>query len=136
VREGRDLVVFGYGPWLLSNAWHASDALQRTSGLTTRLVNLPWLSRVDPGWLEDTIGDRRAVLLLDNHYVHGGQGDMLAAAIAALGLDPAVSVARAGVTTLPQCGTNDEVLEHHGLDIASLIAASQAIVAHHRVGTR
>ena len=136
VREGRDLVVFGYGPWLLSNAWHAADALQRTSGLTTRLVNLPWLNRVDPGWLEDTIGDRRAVLLLDNHYVHGGQGDMLAAAIAALGLDPAVSVARAGVTTLPECGTNDEVLEHHGLDIASLIAASQAIVAYHRVGTR
>src|SRR5688572_16057685 len=48
VREGRELVVFGYGPWLLSNAWHAADELQRNAGITTRLVNLPWLNRVDP----------------------------------------------------------------------------------------
>src|SRR6185503_9677966 len=34
VRDGRDLVVVGYGPWLLSNAWHAADDLERTAGLT------------------------------------------------------------------------------------------------------
>ena len=58
VRDGRDLVVFGYGPWLLSNAWHAAEELERTRGLTTRLINLPWLNRVDPGWLREAIGDR------------------------------------------------------------------------------
>ena len=135
-REGHDLVVFGAGPWLLSNAWHAAEELQKNAGLTTRLVNLPWLNRVDPVWLRETIGDRRAVLLLDNHYVHGGQGDMIAAAIAALGLTPAAAVGRAGVTELPECGTNDEVLEYHGLDIASLVTASEAIVARQRIGAR
>jgi len=126
--------VFGYGPWLLSNAWHAADELQRNAGITTRLVNLPWLNRVDPAWLREAIGDRRAVLLLDNHYVHGGQGDMLAAAIAVLGLDPVASVARAGVATLPECGTNDEVLAHHRLDIPSLVQAFQAVVDRRRAG--
>jgi hypothetical protein len=29
-------------------------------------------------------------------------------------------VTRLGVTSLPECGTNDEVLQHHGLDVASL----------------
>jgi transketolase len=134
VREGRELVVFGYGPWLLSNAWHAADELQRNAGVTTRLVNLPWLNRVDPIWLREAIGDRRAVLLLDNHYVHGGQGDMLAAAIASLGLEVA-SVGRAGVMMLPECGTNDEVLSHHGLDIPSLVKAFQAAVGRQRAGT-
>ena len=123
VREGRDLVVFGYGPWLLSNAWHAAEELHQKTGLTTRLVNLPWLNRVDPAWLEKTIGDHRTFVLLDNHYVHGGQGEMLAAAIASLGLEPAAGVARVGVTALPECGTNDEVLAHHGLDIPSLVKA-------------
>jgi transketolase len=135
VRDGRDLVVFGYGPWLLSNAWHAAEQLQKSSGLTTRLVNLPWLNRVDSTWLENTIGDRRAVLLLDNHYEHGGQGEMLAAAIAVLGLDPVVRVARAGVATLPACGTNDEVLAHHGLDIAALLRAFQSTVSRQRAGS-
>jgi hypothetical protein len=46
---------------------------------------------------------------------------MLAAAIAELGLDPAARVSRIGVTELPECGTNDEVLAHHGLDVAGLV---------------
>jgi transketolase len=126
VREGADVVVFGYGPWLLSHAWHAAAELERTAGIAVRVVNLPWLNRVDPGWLADTIGGSRSIVTLDNHYVHGGQGEMIAAAVAGLGLDPGVSVTRVGVTELPVCGTNDEVLEYHGLDIPSLAAAFRA----------
>jgi transketolase len=132
VRDGRDLVVIGYGPWLLSNAWHAAEDLERTVGVTTRLINLPWLNRVDTGWLREAIGDRRALVLLDNHYVRGGQGDMVAAAVAELGLDPAVTVGRAGVTELPECGTNDEVLEYHRLDIPSLAKTFRAALATRR----
>jgi len=132
VRDGGDLLVVGYGPWLLSNAWHAAEQLERAAGVTTRLVNLPWLNRVDRDWLRDTIGERRALVLLDNHYVRGGQGDMLAAAVAELGLEPAVYVRRAGVTELPQCGTNDEVLEYHRLDTPSLVNTFRAAVARRR----
>ncbi|MGH9253125.1 MAG: transketolase C-terminal domain-containing protein [Vicinamibacterales bacterium] len=120
VREGTDVVVFGYGPWLLSNAWHAAAEAEQSAGLSTRLVNLPWLNQVDAAWLRETIGATRAVVTLDNHYVRGGQGEMIAAAIAGLGLDPVVTVSMIGVTELPECGTNDEVLAYHGLDIASL----------------
>jgi len=134
VRDGRDVVVIGYGPWLLSNAWHAIEGLAR-SGVTIRLVNLPWLNRVNPAWLREAIGDCRSVVLLDNHYAHGGQAEMLAAAVAALALDPVVRVSRLGVTELPECGTNDEVLEYHGLDIASLTEAFRAVSASRLPGT-
>lgn len=130
-RLGRDAVVFGYGPWLLANAWHAAEELEQSTGTSLRVVNLPWLNRVDASWLRDTIGDCRAIATLDNHYVHGGQGEMLAAAIAELGLDPAVRVVRIGVTTLPECGTNDEVLARHGLDVAGLVAQLRAAVRPH-----
>ena len=122
-------MVFGYGPWLLSNAWHAADELQKSVGITTRLINLPWLNRVDSSWLRDVIGDRRAVLLLDNHYVSGGQGERLAAAVAELGLEPVASVTRVGVTELPECGTNDEVLAYHRLDIPSLVQVFRGALA-------
>jgi transketolase len=121
VREGDDLVVFGYGPWLLSNAWHAAEELQQTAGVSTRLVNLPWLNRIDGAWLAGVIGRRRVVVTLDNHYVRGGQGEMIAAAIARLALEPVPAVTQIGVTSLPECGTNDEVLAHHRLDVASLV---------------
>jgi hypothetical protein len=33
-----------------------------------------------------------------------------------------------GVTSLPECGTNDEVLEFHALDVASLATRFRAAV--------
>jgi transketolase len=130
VRAGTDAVVFGYGPWLLSNAWHAGEQIQGTSGASIRIVNLPWLNRVDAGWLRQMIGDCRTVITLDNHYVHGGQGEMLAAAIAELALSPAVRVSRIGVAELPACGTNDEVLAYHRLDVPGLAEQFRRVLAH------
>ena len=124
VRPGSDVVVIGYGPWLLSNAWHAAEEAAR-GGVSVKVVNLPWLNRVDPEWLREVIGASRVVITLDNHYLQGGQGQMVAAAIARLGLEPAVAVSSIGVAELPECGTNDEVLDYHGLDIASLARAFQ-----------
>jgi transketolase len=128
VREGTDLVVFGYGPWLLANAFEAAAQLEE-AGISVRLINLPWLNRVDAGWLREAVGAGRAIVTLDNHYVQGGQGEMLAAAIAGLGLDGAPRVTRVGVTELPECGTNDEVLAYHRLDVPSLAAAFRAALA-------
>ena len=84
-REGADGVVFAYGPWMVSNAWHAADEVEAATGARLAVVVLPWLNRVDDAWLREAIGARRAVITLDNHYVQGGQGEMLAAAIARLG---------------------------------------------------
>ena len=128
-REGPDALIIGYGPWMLANAFEAAEDLQQRAGIDARIVALPWLNRVDPGWLKQTIGSRRAVVTLDNHYVHGGQGDMVAAAIAELAIDPAVRVTRIGVEELPECGTNDEVLAHHRLDVAGLVSRLETALA-------
>jgi transketolase len=128
VRDGADAVVFGYGPWLLANAFEATEEIEASTGASVRIVNLPWLNRVDAHWLRTIIGPRRSIVTLDNHYVRGGQGEMIAAAIGELGLQPGARVTRVGVTELPECGTNDEVLEHHGLDVAGLVKALRAVV--------
>jgi transketolase len=136
VRQGNEAIVFAYGPWLLSNAWQAAEQLQHATGASIRIVNLPWLNRVDTGWLQETIGECRTVITLDNHYVHGGQGEMLAASIAKLGLDPAVRVSSVGVTELPECGTNDEVLAYHRLDVPGLLEQFRRALEHARGHTQ
>ena len=120
LRPGKDAVVIGYGPVLLPQAWKAADILRERHGLDVAIVNLPWLSRVDADWLRRTIAGRRAVFTLDNHLVNGGQGRMIAAAIAELALDRAPLVRRFGLKDFPVCGQNDEVLQAHGLDASSL----------------
>jgi transketolase len=123
LRDGHDAVVFGYGPWMLANAFEAAAQIEQDTGATIRLVNLPWLNRVDAGWLREVIGPCRSLVTLDNHYVRGGQGEMLGAAIAELGLPGAPRLTRVGVSELPECGANDEVLAYHGLDVPGLVKA-------------
>lgn len=128
VREGSDALAFGYGPWMLANAWEAADRLA-AEDVSLKIVNLPWLNRIDEAWLRDTIGACRRIITLDNHYVHGGQGDMIAAAIARLGFDGGMRVTRIGVTELPECGANDEVLRYHRLDAAGLLDQCRVALA-------
>ena len=115
---GDEVVVIGYGPVLLPEAWHAVHFLARSHGKQARLVNLPWLNRVDSDWLRQTIGDARCVVTLDNHYISGGQGELIAAALSAL--ERTVRWIPLGLTAIPHCGQNAEVLSAHRLDATSL----------------
>jgi transketolase len=115
---GDEVVVIGYGPVLLPEAWYAVHLLVRSHGKQAKLVNLPWLNRVDADWLKETVGDAHCVVTLDNHYVSGGQGEMIAATLSAL--QSGVKWLPIGLDSIPLCGQNAEVLSAHGLDAASL----------------
>jgi transketolase len=118
--EGGDAVLFGYGPVLLSQAYRAVALLRERHDLAVRLINLPWLNQVDADWLAGEVAGVPAVFTLDDHYVDGGQGQMLTARLAELGLAPMPRVERFGVRSIPACGQNDEVLRAHRLDAESL----------------
>ncbi|HEX3276255.1 MAG TPA: transketolase C-terminal domain-containing protein [Gemmatimonadales bacterium] len=125
--DGGDAVLFGYGPVMLAEAFDAASLLRERHGFGLRVVNLPWLNLVDDAWLVREIGDVRHVVTLDDHYVHGGQGELLAARIAELGVGVG-PVHRFGIRSIPACGQNDEVLRAHRLDAESLAADILAAV--------
>jgi transketolase len=108
--EGEDGWFVTTGPVMVAQAWAAAEELGGWG-----VIAMPWLRDVDGAWLAEVTGGA-AVVTLDNHYVSGGQGD---AVLAALGR----GVARRGVDHVPVCGTNEEVLRAHGLDSASLVAS-------------
>ena len=129
--EGEDAILFAYGPVLLAQAYEAAVRLRKEQGVGLTVINLPWLNRVDDSWLLDTIGDCRQVFTLDDHYVAFGQGQMLAARIAALG-PPGVVVRQLGLDALPVCGQNSEALVAHELDAGSLARQVAAVVQRER----
>jgi transketolase len=131
--EGDDAIVFSYGPVLLSQAFEASTILREERGIGLTVVNLPWLNRVDDRWLLETVGDCRHVFTLDDHYVAFGQGQMLAARLASVGLAPGTQIRQLGLTELPACGANGEALSAHELDAASLAREVSVAVERERL---
>jgi transketolase len=123
LREGADVALVGYGPLLMTNAWRAADELA-AQGVAAAVINLPWLNRIDDEWVAETFTRFPAVVTLDNHYVTLGQGVMVAAALARTGVR--AELRSLGLTDVPVCGNNAEVLAHHGLDGPSI---AQAVLA-------
>jgi transketolase len=129
LREGSDATFVTTGPVLVSQAWRACELLA-AEGVSAGLVALPWLRDVDGAWLAEAVPDGLLVTL-DNHYLAGGQGDAVLAALSESAPAHAARVRRLGVDRVPVCGTNDEVLRAHALDAESVArrVASLVVVA-------
>ncbi|MCW5622448.1 MAG: hypothetical protein KIS79_15175, partial [Burkholderiales bacterium] len=109
-----------YGPVMLSSAFRAAELLAAQDALSVQVVNLPWLNFVDGTWLAELAGRYRYVFTLDNHYVVGGQGDRIRATLLERPPGAIPKLYGLGLTTIPTCGSNPEVLLRHGLDAQSL----------------
>jgi len=117
LKPGTDVALVGYGTVLLSNAWRAAEELA-AQGISAAVIDLPWLNRIDDPWVREALGGFKHIVTLDNHYLEFGQGVMVAAALARTGVRAGVT--QIGLTEIPACGTNAEVLAYHGLDGASI----------------
>ena len=115
VRDGTDAVLFAYGPVMLHEALLAADRLAE-QGTSLKVVNMPWLNRADPGWVEGVMGECDTAFVVDNHSPYGGLGDCLRNCETMRGR----RLVKFAVDDFPACGTPPEALRHHGLDGESL----------------
>ena len=119
ITEGADAVLIGSGPTLLVQAVKAARALG-AEGIGLSVVNLPWLNRMDSGWLASLAEGRRLLVTLDDHYLEGGQGQKVLAALASRGVS--IPTLRIGLDGVPPSGSPGEVLERLGLDAEGIAA--------------
>ncbi len=113
LREGEDAVLLAYGPVLLNEALLAAELLSEEN-VQLRVVNMPWLNRVDQDWVAVEVAPHPHVLVLEDHAPVGALGDALRRVL--VGREITVY----GVEGWPACGTPEEVLRFHQLDGASL----------------
>ena len=109
--EGDDAVMFSYGPVMLTQAVKAAELLKEEHGLGLRVINLPWLNHVDADWLRSSVEDFKYIFTLDDHFEKGGQGEMLGCQLAEMDKFSGYHLHRFGISEIPVCGLNDEVLQ-------------------------
>ena len=117
--EGGDAVLMAYGPVMLHEALAAAELLA-ARGFGLKVVNMPWLNRVDVAWVRGMLELSPALYVLEDHHPAGGLGDALLSALAPAGILDGRRFAKLAVEELPAWGTPPEVLKFHGLDGASL----------------
>ena len=116
LRDGGDVVLLSYGPVMLHEGLVAAEQLAVNHQVSTRVVAMPWLNRLDPDWLASEVAGYEHIVVLEDHAPVGGLGDAVRRAL------PGRTLTVFGVEGWPACGTPDEALRFHGLDGASLAA--------------
>jgi transketolase len=119
--EGKDALMFAYGPVMVHEALLAQELLAER-GVNLKVVNMPWLNRINTQWLLDTIQPYELVSVLEDHHPAGGLGDHMLAILAEHRSNPLAKrrVVKFAVESWPACGTPAEALQFHRLDGASL----------------
>jgi len=120
LQEGTDAVLFAYGPVMLHEALVAARLLKER-GVFLKVVNLPWLNRVDDQWLKEVINGFDAIYVMDDHSEYGGLGDCLLNALTASGSLRDKRLIKIAIEDFPVCGTPAEVLDYHKVSAQSLV---------------
>ncbi len=128
LKPGTNAVLFAYGPVMLNEALCASEILENQS-ICVKVINMPWLNRIDRNWLVDVIGDINHVFVIDNHDRFGALGDFMLNTIIATPSLRNKKFTKFAVEEYPACGTPQEVLKYHRLDGESLAERIKSIVA-------
>ena len=120
VRQSADdaATVIGAGVTLFE-ALKAYDELQKQR-ITIRVIDLYSLQPVDAATLLRCARETKGRLItVEDHYVGGGVGDAVAAAVATEGF----TVKRLAVREIPRSGTPDELLDRYGISARHIVAA-------------
>ena len=122
ILDGQDAVLFAYGPVMLNEAIVAAETL-RKQDLSLKVVNLPWLNRIDEDWFRELVAAFETVFILDNHSQFGGLGDQVLNTAQKLDGLRAKRYIKFAIIDYPACGRPQEVLAYHKLDGKSIAAS-------------
>jgi transketolase len=124
--DGKDAILFGYGPVMLHEALLASEYLDKIDfGL--KIINMPWLNKIDNNWLKNLVKDYDKIYVIEDHSIYGGLGDRILNSLVESNSMADKSFKKLGLSDYPECGTPWEVLEYHKLDGKSLAQRISAV---------
>jgi transketolase len=108
----------------LFEALKAYDQL-KTAGLSVRVIDLYSIAPIDRNTLLDCgRATQGRILTVEDHYAHGGLGDAVLSAVATEGL----KVQKLAVREIPHSGKPEELVDHYGIGVRSIVEAAKQFV--------
>ena len=107
----------------LFEALKAHDQL-KASGISVRVVDLYSVSPIDRATLIDCAhATQGRILTVEDHYAHGGLGDAVLGAVGTEG----IKVHKLAVRAIPHSGKPDELVDHFGIGVRSIVKEAKQI---------
>jgi transketolase len=119
LRNGSDVSILATGA-PVGQAVKAADELN-SEGISAQVLNVHTLQPLDQEAVVEAATDRRAVITVEDHSVHGGLGGAVAEVLASRGVHAPLH--RVGMRTFGESGSPDELYARYGLDADGIAQA-------------
>jgi transketolase len=124
-RSANDKLTIVAAGVTLFEALKAHDQL-KAAGIPTRIIDLYSVVPIDLATLvESARAAGGKILAVEDHYAHGGIGDAVLSALAS----EAVRVQKLAIREIPHSGKPEELIEHYGIGVRSIVDTAKQIVA-------
>jgi transketolase len=106
----------------LFEALKAHDQL-KAAGIAARVIDS--IAPIDRTTLvESGRATQRRILTVEDHYAHGGLGDAVLSAVSTEG----IAVHKLAVREIPHSGKPEELVDHYGIGVRSIVEATKRII--------
>ena len=114
-RHGSEVTIFTHGPVMLNLGFELALEIENSnSQLRVAVIDFPWLNAADSTWVNKITTDSELVVTIENHATVGGMGDAIMRALSDSRRFK-VPMVRFGADGVPSHGSEQDVLEAHGL---------------------
>ncbi|MEQ1845474.1 MAG: transketolase C-terminal domain-containing protein, partial [Nitrospira sp.] len=108
----------------LFEALKAHDQL-KAAGIAVRVIDLYSIAPIDRTTLVASgRATQRRILTVEDHYAHGGLGDAVLSAVSTEG----IAVHKLAVREVPHSGKPEELVDHYGIGVRSIVEAAKQII--------
>jgi transketolase len=97
----------------------AAEALA-SDGIATRVIDAYSVKPIDAGTLRRAASETELLVVVEDHWIQGGLGDAVLAALASGGAELSTRVLKIGVTQMPGSGSPEELRDWAGISAAKI----------------
>ena len=109
-------------------ALKAADELSQ-SGIATRVIDAYSVKPIDVETLRKAMQETGVIVVAEDHWIEGGLGDAVLAALASGGRELSGRVIKLGVTEMPGSGKPEELRDWAGISASKIAAAARSALS-------
>ena len=121
IAKGKKATIIALGPLMVRQAIEVKNDLKKINKIDVEIITTIYANSFDHKWYKNIINKNNGpIFILENHFSFNGFFSFICQCFIKNKIGINRNIYNLGFENIPACGTNEEVLSHHNLDVASI----------------
>ena len=121
IAKGKKATIIALGPLMVRQAIEVKNYLKKNKKIDIEIISTIYANSFDYRWYKNIINQCNGpIFVLENHFVFNGFFSFICQNFIKNKIGINRNIYNLGLEIVPACGTNEEVLAYHNIDVNSI----------------